>query len=192
MPSGWIIAQIIGDERSTKVAKIIIVHWRLTFLRRSQICFPMHLYGHHAFVWEKCWEFQTTSPLKPLGQFCSNFMWSLLRLEERKIAKMVEVHWPKWLPDPYMVKTFKILFSWTEVAFGLNLCINHQGREVYQSCWNEGRTLMFDLFTARSSLLPYAFVWAPYIRMGKMLRISNDFSSETSWPILLKFHVEPS
>ena len=33
----------------------------------------------YAFVWEKCLEFQTTSPLEPLGQFCSNFIWSLLR-----------------------------------------------------------------------------------------------------------------
>ena len=37
-------------------------------------------------------EFQMISPLKPLGQCCSNFMWSLLRLGERKIAKMVAVH----------------------------------------------------------------------------------------------------
>ena len=52
-------------------------------------------------------------------------------------------------------------------------------------------TLTFDLFMARSSLLPYAFVWAPYICMGKMLRIPNNFSSEASGPVLLKFHVEP-
>ena len=32
----------------------------------------------------------------------------------------------------------------------------------------------------RSSLLPYAFVWMPYICLGKMLRISKDFSSEAS------------
>ena len=74
-----------------------------TVLQFSQ---RLHLYGHHTFVWEKCWEFQTTSPLMPLGQCCSNFMWSLLRFGERKIAKMVAVHWPKWLPCPYMVKTF--------------------------------------------------------------------------------------
>ena len=70
---------------------------------------------------------------------------------------------------------------------GLNLCTNHQ---VYQNCKNDGRTLTFDLFTARSSLLPYAFEWAPYICMGKMLRISDDFSSEASGPMLLKFHVD--
>ena len=49
---------------------------------------------------------------------------------------------------------------------------------------------MFDLFTERSSLLPNSFVWAPYICMGKMLRISNDFSSEAAEPILLKFQME--
>ena len=52
--------------------------------------------------------------------------------------------------------------------------------------------MTFDLFTARSSLLPYAFVWAQYICMGKMLRISNDFSSEASGPMLLIFYVERS
>ena len=36
----------------------------------------------YAFVWEKYSEFQTTSPLEPLGQFCTNFIWSLLRLGE--------------------------------------------------------------------------------------------------------------
>ena len=50
-----------------------------------------------------------TSPLKPLGQCCSNFMWSLLRLGEQKIAKMVAIHGPRWPPCPYMVKTFKNL-----------------------------------------------------------------------------------
>ena len=63
----------------------------------------------YAFVWEKCSEFQTTSPLGPLGQFCSNFLWSLLRVGEQKIAKMVAVRWPRWPPRPYTVKTFKNL-----------------------------------------------------------------------------------
>ena len=107
MPLGCIFAQIIKDERSIKVVKIIFVHWRFTFLWRGQVCFSMHLFWHYTFVWEKCWEFQTTSPLKPLGQCCSNFMWSLLRLEEWKIANMVAVHWPSWPPCPYMVKTLK-------------------------------------------------------------------------------------
>ena len=47
MPWGWIFVQIIEDERSTKVAKRIIVHWHLTFLRQGQGCFPIHLYEPH-------------------------------------------------------------------------------------------------------------------------------------------------
>ena len=53
--------------------------------------FTLSILLPYAFVWEKCSEFQTTSPLEPLGQFCSNFIWSLLRYGEQKIAKMVTV-----------------------------------------------------------------------------------------------------
>ena len=47
---------------------------------------------------------------------------------------------------------------------------------------------MFDLFTARSNLLPHAFVWALYIYIGKMLRIHIlDISSKdydpTEWKL---------
>ena len=49
--------------------------------------------------------FQTSSPLKPLGQLNSNFIWRLLRVGERKFVQMVLVTWPRWLPCPYMVKT---------------------------------------------------------------------------------------
>ena len=53
MHCDWIFAYIIGNGRSTKVAKIIVIHWHLTFLRRGQVCFCMHLYGPHTFVWKK-------------------------------------------------------------------------------------------------------------------------------------------
>ena len=52
----------------------------------------------YAFVWApyicmgKMLRIQTTSPLKPLGLCCSNFMWSLFRFGERKIAEMVPVN----------------------------------------------------------------------------------------------------
>ena len=48
--------------------------------------------------------FQTSSPLKPLGQLNSNFIWRLLRMGERKFVQMVLVTWPRWRPCPYMVK----------------------------------------------------------------------------------------
>ena len=42
----------------------------------------------------------------------------------------------------------------------------------------------------RSSLLPYAFVWAPYICMGRYWEFQMT-SYEASEPMLLKSHVEP-
>ena len=99
-----------------QVAKIIVVHRHLTFLQWGQVCFPMHLYGRYTFVWEKCWEFQMTSPLKPLGQCCSNFMWSLLG--ERKIAKIFTSIDQDGRHAHIWKKPLKIFFSRTEDAFG--------------------------------------------------------------------------
>ena len=53
--------------------------------------------------------FSNNFSLKPLSQFCSNFICSLLRVGERTIAKMVTDRLPRWPPCPYMVKTFKNL-----------------------------------------------------------------------------------
>ena len=50
---------------------------------------------------------------------------------------------------------------------------------------------MFDLFTARSNLLPHAFVWALYIYIGKLLRIHIlEISPEDYDPIELKLDEE--
>ena len=103
-----------GTGGLSKFAKIIVVHWHLTFLQQGRLL-------PYAFVWEKCWEFQMTSPLEPLGQCCSNFIWSLPGAGKWKIAKTVAVHWPRWPPCPYMVKTFK------------NLLLQNQGCLVAES-----------------------------------------------------------
>ena len=79
MPWCWIFAQIIREGRSTKPAKTMVIRWLLTFLWRGQVCFPMHLYGPHTFVWEKILRIQTTSHLKPLGQCCSNSLGASLK-----------------------------------------------------------------------------------------------------------------
>ena len=102
------LAQIIGDRRSTKVAKMMVIHWCLTFLQRGRLLPYVFIWAPY-IVWEKCWEFQP--PLKPLGQCCSNFTWSLFGAGEWKIAQIVAVHWLRWLPCPYMVKTFKNLLQ---------------------------------------------------------------------------------
>ena len=52
MPWALIFAQIMGDRRSTKIAKKMVLCWRVSFLRQGQICFPMHLYGPYTFILE--------------------------------------------------------------------------------------------------------------------------------------------
>ena len=112
-------------------------------------CFPMHLYGPHTFVCEKWWQFQTIYPLKPLIQYCSKFMWSLLGTGERKISKLVAVHWQRWPPCQYRVKALK-----NRGCLGAK----SSGTKGLPKMQNEGRKLMtFHLCTERSSLLPYAF-----------------------------------
>ena len=57
-----------------------------------------------------CQNFPTSS-LKPLGRLKTNFMWSLLGIEERKFVQTVRVTWSRWPPCPYMIKTLNIFFS---------------------------------------------------------------------------------
>ena len=123
------------------------------FFRFSRALFPMHVHG------KKCWEFQMTS-LEPLGQCCSNFIWSLPGAGESKIAKIVAVHWPKWPPCPYMVKTFK------------NLLLQNRGclvpESLHKSSGTGGLPKLTYLWRGQVCF------WAPYICMEKMLIISND------------------
>ena len=142
---------------------MMVVHWHLTFLWQGQVCFPMPLYGSHTFIWAKCWELQTTSPLKPQGQYCSDFMWNLLGVGEQKIAKMVMVHWPEGSPCPYMVKTFK------------NLLLQNQASLEFwslQKSWGMGglpKLLKWWSYVDIWPFLqyPHVFVWSLYIYMGK-------------------------
>ena len=67
-----VLTLCIEDRRSTKVAKMIIVRWRLTFLRQGQVCFPMTLYGPHTFY----------------GKNIENFKWLLLWSHWANVAKI--------------------------------------------------------------------------------------------------------
>ena len=132
MPWDWIFAQVIKDEISTNIDKIIVVHWRLTFLRRGQVCFLMQLYGHHIFVWEnkKFKRLLFWSLWANVAQTScrASLVWGNERL--LKWSRSIDQdgrHAHIWL------KPLKI-FSRTEDALGLNLCANHRGREVYQKC----------------------------------------------------------
>ena len=149
----------------------MVVDCYLTFLLRGQVCFRMHLYGPRTFVWEKCWEFQTTSPLKPLGQCCSDFIWSLLRLWERKFAKMVAVHWPRWLPCPYSVKTFQNHLLQNQISPGALSLHKSSGTGDLPKLLKWWFYVNIWPFYSKVKFASHAFVWAPYIYMGKMVRI---------------------
>ena len=85
-------------------------------------------------------------------------------------------------------KPLKIFFSKTERALWLNLCIYHREQKGYQNCKNNGGTLTlnFDLFTLRSILLPYAFVWekCSEFQTTSPLEPLGQFCSNFIWSLL--------
>ena len=158
--------------------------------------------------------FSNISPLKPLGRLKQNFIWSPLETGEQKFVQTVLVTWPRWPPCPYMVKTLQIV-SGTKRQMTLKLGMQHQVREYYHinSGNDPGLTLTYMYLTARSNLIPYAFVWEKGKKKGFLAQLSrwwayrigrppsssvafvhtllNIFSSEAAWPIIVKFHMEP-
>ena len=53
----------------------------------------------------------------------------------------------------------KIFFSGTKRPMTLKLGVQHRVLEYYQVCSNDYLGLTLTYFTARSNLVPYAFVW---------------------------------
>ena len=58
-----------------------------------------------------------------------------------------------------MVKTIKNFYFGTDWPLLLKLGIQHQALNYYQVHSNDDPRLTFDLFTQRSTLVPYTFVW---------------------------------
>ena len=98
-------------------------------------------------------------PLKNHWANQSNFIWSLHGMGERKFVQLVQVTWPRWPPCPYMVKTLKNFFSGTKRLMTLKFGLQHRVLEYYQVCSNDDPGLILTYFTARSNLVPYAFIW---------------------------------
>ena len=65
----------------------------------------------------------------------------------------------RWPPCPYMVKNEKFFFSETKRLMTLKVCMQHQLLEYYQDCSNDDPGFTLTYFTARSNLVPYAFIW---------------------------------
>ena len=143
----------------------------------------------NAFVWVphicmgKCGEFQTTSPLKPLGQCCSNFLGSLLGAGDLKLAKMVP--WPRWPPCPYILKTFKNLLPQNQVS----LCTNHQDGSSTEIA--KMMVLRWRLTFSRQGQIcypihlygPYTFIWEKCCEV--------IFLTSPAWAIFTRFRIGP-
>ena len=71
-----------------------------------------------------------------------------------------------------MVKTLKTFFSGTERPITLKLGMQHRVLEYYQVCSNDDPWLTLTNFTARSNLVPCAFVW----EKGKTMDFSETIA----------------
>ena len=86
-----------------------------------------------------------------------------------------------------MVKTFKNILLQNRECLGAQSLHKSSGTRGLPKLLKELSYIDIWPFTAGSSLLPYAFVWAPYIWIGKLLRILNFFFSEATEPICSTF-----
>ena len=86
--------------------------------------------------------FQTYFSEKPLGRLKPNLMWRLNGMGEQKFVQIVQVTWPRWLPCPYMVKKWKIVFL----------------------LWNQKADDLESLYAALDTrVLPNLFRWWPWV-----------------------------
>ena len=74
------------------------------------------------------------------------FKWSRSHDQDGCHANMVKKH-------------EKFFFSATKRPMTLKVCVQHRVLEYYQICSNDESRLNVTYFTARSNLVPYAFVW---------------------------------
>ena len=100
-------------------------------------------------------------------------LWSLLRLGERKIAKMVAVHWPIWLPCPYMVKTFKNLLLYKKISPWALPLYKSSGTGDLPKLLKWWSYVDIWPFYGKVKSASHAFVWALYIYMGK--NVENSY-----------------
>ena len=89
----------------------------------------------------------------------SNFIWSFYGMGEQKFAQTVLVTWPRWPPYLYMVKTLKNLLLQNQKADDLETCYASLGVRVLPIFSNGAPGLTLTYFTARSNMVPYAFIW---------------------------------
>ena len=140
-------------------------------------------------MWEKCWEFSSGAS----GQVLLKFYLEPPRGGEWKIAKIIGVHWPRWLLCPYMINAFKTQHfqNWG--------C--HIADSLHKSSGTGSIPKLLKMMVVHWHLTLLRrdhvcfcmhlngiqiFVW----KKCWYIVFSTDFSSEASGSVLLKFHVE--
>ena len=68
-------------------------------------------------------------------------------------------HMTKMAAMPIYSKNLKNLLLWNQKAYDLETWYAALGAQVLPSCSNDDPWLTLTYFTARSNLVPYAFVW---------------------------------
>ena len=68
-------------------------------------------------------------------------------------------HMTKMATVPIYGKNLKQIFSGTKRPMTLKLGMQHRVLQYYQVCSDDDRGLTLTCFTARSNLVPYAFIW---------------------------------
>ena len=68
-------------------------------------------------------------------------------------------HMTKMAAMPIYDENMKKIFSKTKTPMTLKVCMQHWVLEYYQVCSNDDPWLTFTYFSARSNLVPYAFIW---------------------------------
>ena len=87
-----------------------------------------------------------------------------------KVCSNVPGHMAKMAAMPIYGKNLKkIFFSGTNRPMTLKLGMQHWVLKDYQVCSNDDPELTLTYFTARSNLVPYAFVW----EKGKTMNFSE-------------------
>ena len=86
-------------------------------------------------------QFQTSSPLKPLGQLNSNYIWRLLRTRERKFVQMVLV--TECINAFYWHQIFALDSAVVEVQ---EMFSSHGGH-LTNAMYHHGETLLSNYYT---------------------------------------------
>ena len=76
-----------------------------------------------------------------------------------KFVQMLRVTWPRWLPGPYMVKTFKHFLLRSKRWMTFKLGIRYRVLKYCQICSNDDTWLTLSIFMMWSNLFPNASVW---------------------------------